>query len=1170
MHKSSGVLVCLIALAGPVLAQDYRATLLGQVSDPTGAAVPGTKIRATKVDTNVSKETETTTAGVYTIPGLEPGTYNVVFTKEGFQTVNRQGIELRVGDKLNLTVTMQVGQITQEVTVVGEQELVQTATASRGLVFDPIKVQELPLNGRQSFMLMRFTPGVTFNQRQFGSSGFSGTRAWDVNGSFTMNGGREGTNQFLLNGAPISTNGTFNVAPNVEAIQEFKVMVNTYDAQYARTGGGNVSTTLKSGTNEWHGSVFDFWRNRILDANTRQNNASGQRRGFRNQHQFGGVVGGPIRRDKDFVFFSFEGFRERVPFPSVATVPPSEIRNGNFNLAPTGQSSTILVFDPQTSRVCGGAVSCPAGSIYVRDAFPGNIIPLSRQSPVGRAILSYYPAPNFNPQALSQNFVRGDNVGKYRYEQPMARWDHIINDNQRFNFTFTFQDGSEFRNSNGFDPPAQNGNMPGTVRRDMNYILSYDWTISPTRILHWQGSYNRFVENFPDVSDPSFTYDKLGIKSMPQVDTFVTRIAPRVNVSGYNNMFGNNFVNQSSRQQANAQIYLAETRSRHSLKYGFEWAKIMRHNRAAGRASGEFSFDNIWSRQYFGRRNPGILDGNGVADTLLGLPNSGFIAYNDTFFRREPYVGFYIQDDWKVSNRLTLNLGLRYDFQFGLTESHNRLVAGFAYDEVNTELNNTALRTWQANAAADPNYPRPPQTIKGGLQFAGVKGVPRTIYDIDWSNIQPRIGVAYQFLPKTVMRGGVGIFHRTATQGSLATGYSLNTDYVNSIDGGLTHRAGLTGPYSMENPFPDGVVRPLGNSLGINTNLGGQVTFDGRKRPIPRTFQWSYTLEREFGWNMVLEVSYVGSYTNKEPRTIQLSDMGKADYEAAFRNPAFYQAQVPNPWFGVIPRNRPLGAAATIARRDLLRRIPQFNDVQSFINPWGTVYYHGLQTRFEKRMFGDRSRGGALTWILSYTWSKQMETTNRQQFNFEWFEDWLGKTVTANDRTHNFQYVGIWDLPVGKGRSYLNGMNKLGEGVLGGWNVNWTIGYTSGFPLGAWTGWEYLCGNPSNIQQSESQWVDRTRSCFRQLQPFEQVQLMPRFHQIRSHTKPQIDLAIAKKFNFGERWQLEFRGEGFNAFNTPLRGDPPLGNPSDGNFGILPVQQLNFPRNIQLGMRLRF
>ena len=1141
-------------------AQEYRATVMGQVTDKTKAAVPKATVKATRQDTNISKDSVTNEQGLYTIPGLEPGMYTVTISSPGFQTTVRNGIVLQVAEKLNLNVNLEVGQMTQEVTVIGEQELVQTASASRGLVFDPIKVQELPLNGRQSYMLMKLSPGVTFDQRQFGANGFSGTRAWDVNGSFTINGGRNGSNQFLLDGAPISTNGTFNLAPNVEAIQEFKVMVNTYDAQYARTGGGTVNTTLKSGTNSWHGSLFDFWRNRILDANTRQNNAAGQKRGFRNQHQFGGVIAGPIRKDKDFVMFSFEGFRERVPFPSVSSVPPMEMRDGDFSkFIPQGQTATIKVYDPLTSRPCSQAgVSCISGGIYLRDAFPGNIIPKARQSVVGQNILKYYPAPNFTPQALAQNFVRGDNVGKYRYEQPMAKWDHIINEKHRFNTSYTWQDGSEFRNSNGFDAPAQNGNMTGTVRRDQVIRFAYDWLMSPTRIVHGQASFDRFVENFPDDSSAgAFTYDKLGIKNIPAVPTYPNKRAPRVQVSGYNEIFGNQYVNQNSRQQGNSQLYVAETHGRHSLKYGAEYAIIIRHNKASGRSSGLFNFDTVWSRQHQGRRAAGVLDGTSVADLLMGNMNSGFVDFNDSFLRREPYWGFYFQDDWKVNNKLTLNLGLRYDWQVGLVESHNRLVAGFNYDKVNQDLTNRVVPVWQKLAAADPNFPRSPSVIKGGLQYAGVDGVPRNVYNTDWSNLQPRFGFAYQFLPKTVMRGGFGIYHRTATQASQTTGFSIRTPYIRSLDSDQTPRP-MAGPYSLENPWPDGLIQPNGNKLGIGTNVGGGVSFDDRHRPIPRTFQWSYTLERELPWSTVLEVSYAGSYTNKEVRTTELSEMNQTNYEAAFRNPSFYQATVTNPWYGIIPANQPFGASPLIARRDLLRRIPQFNGVQSPINAWGAVYYHGLQTRFEKRMLGERSRGGALTWVLAYTWSKQMETTNRQEFNFEWFKGWADSVVTGADRTHNFQLAGIWDIPVGKGRSNFTQMNKFGETVFGGWNMNWTVSYQTGVPLGAWTGWKYLCGNPSKGERTETQWFDRTASCYSQNQPFEQQQLMPRFHQIRGHTAWQSDLAIAKKFAITERVRLEVRGESFNFTNTPLRGDPPAGNPSDAQFGILPVQQLNF------------
>jgi hypothetical protein len=1175
MYRRLLLAVAFTILASPVLAQDYRATILGQVLDSSRSAIPNATVKATKEDTNVSRETQSNAAGLYTIAALDPGTYTITITAQGFQTQKRTGIILATNDKLNLTFTMEVGQVSQEITVTGQQELIETATASRGLVFDPVKIQEIPLNGRQAYMLMRLSPGVMFTQRTFGSTGFSGTRAWDVNGSFVMNGGRSGTNQFLLNGAPISTNGTFNVAPNVEAVQEMKVMVNTYDSQYGRSGGGHVSTTLRSGTNNWHGTLFNFWRNRILDANTRQNNALGVGRGFRNQHQFGGTVGGPIRQNKDFLFFSFEGWREVVPFPSNVSVPPMEIRTGDFSsFIPQGQTGTIKIFDPLTSFPCTNAgANCRAGGTFRRLAFDGNRIPASRISPIGAKILSYYPRPNFQPQALVNNFTRPDNVGRYRYEQPMARYDKVITDKDRFNFLFTFQDGAEFRDQTGFDPPAQFGNMPGTVRRDINYIASYDRTMSPTRLLRFQASYNRFVENFPDVSDYNFTWDKVGIKNIPQVDTFPTKLMPRVTVGGYRELFGNQFINQSSRQQINLQGNVAETHGKHSLRYGVEMAQLIRHNFSSGRSSGQIDFNGDWTREY-SAIGQGPLDGNGVASILLGHIAGGSINYNDTFLRREPYLAFFIQDDWKLTPRLTLNIGIRYDLQFGLYEIHDRLNRD--WDFASTQpLSNAVIANWNKLIAENPTrgIPAPPRALVGGMTFAGVNGQPRRVYETDLSNIQPRLGFAWNIASKTVMRGGFGIYHRTATQNNLNTGFSITTPRINSLDGGLTPSSRLTGPYSLEDPWPGGVVRPLGSSLGIATNLGQDVSYDPPGRPIPRTYSWSYTLERELPWNMVVEASYVGSLTVKENRGIQLNYMPKADRDAAQTNPDFYSARVPNPFQNILPTAVNLGAAPDVSRETLLRPYPHFTGLVNNIAPWGRAKYHGLQIRFEKRMMGDRSSVGALTWILAYTWSKQLEKVWRENNTYAWFDPvWQ---VTGEDRKHNFTFAGIWDLPFGRGRRYLNTDNKVAQLAFGGWTANTNVIYQSGVPLGSWQAWEFLCGSATGGPQTESSWFfnDRARfsQCWRQLRPFEYRQLEPnRFNWLRSHTAPQIDLMVSKKMQVTERIGLEFRAEAFNAFNTPLRGDAPSTNPQAADFGVLPVAQLNFPRNIQLGMRVRF
>lgn len=1162
----------LLLFVCPAVAQDYRASILGTVTDPSNAPIPGATVKAIKEDTNVSRETQSNQAGRYTLVGLEPGTYTVVINADGFQSHRRTGIILLTGDKLNMNFPLEVGTVTQEITVVGEQELITTATASRGLVFDPVKMQEIPLNGRQAFMLMRLSPGVMFTQRTFGSTGFSGTRAWDVNGNFTINGGRTGTNQFLLNGAPISTQGAFNMAPNVEAVQEMKIMVNTYDSQYGRSGGGHVSTTLKSGSNEWHGTVFDFWRNRVLDANTRQNNALGSPRGFRNQHQFGGTIGGPVRKDKDFVFFSFEGWRERVPFPSNVSVPPMEIRGGDFsNFVPAGQTGVIRIYDPLTSQPCTNpGMNCRSGGVYRRQPFPGNRIPASRISPIGQKILGFYPAPNFQPQALANNFTRPDNLGKYRYEQPMARYDKVLTDNDRINFLFTFQDGSEYRDQTGFDPPARWGNMT-SVRRDMNYILSYDRTLSPTQLLHIQASYNRFVQNFPNVSDYDFTYDKLGIKNIPQVDLFPSRLAPRVTAAGYREMFGNTFINETSRQQLNFQANMSETRGTHSLKYGFEWAQLMRHTRNSGSATGTLDFNANWTREYSGV-GQGVLDGNTVASLLLGHPSGGNINYNDTFFRREPYVAFFIQDDWKISSRLTLNLGLRYDMQFPFTEIHNRVVAGFDW-ETPQAFESQAIAEWRKIAAANASrqYPPAPTAIRGGLKYAGVNGNPRTVYDTDWSNIQPRLGFAYSVFSRTVMRGGIGIFHRTVTQDSQTTGFSLGTPFVASLTAGQFPSGGLSGRFSIEDPWPDGVIKPLGNSLGIATNVGGGVSYDPRTRRLPRTFQWSYTIERELPGSMVLELSYVGSLTNKEPVSVNHSIMPQEHFDAAQSNPDFYQQRLPNPWFGILPAQQGFGVSPSISRDNLLRRLPQFSGVTQALHPWGRVWYNGLQVRFEKRMMGSRARSGALTWVTAYTWSKQMERAWYDSSQ-TWREPF--SQVTDVDRPHNFSFAGIWDLPFGKGRAFMTDAPKAVDFLIGGWTANTNIIYQSGVALGAWRDWEFLCGDPLAGPRTENNWFfnDRTQfsQCWRQLRPFEYRVLPNRFNSIRAHTAPQIDFMVSKKLRVGERSQVEFRGEAFNAFNTPLRGDAPSTNPQAANFGILPVTQLNFPRNVQLGMRVRF
>src|SRR6266404_1833552 len=506
------VLSCTLSFA-----QDYRATILGQVTDPSGSAIPNAVVRATHIDTNQITEVKTNHEGIYTIPFLNPGIYNVEVSAPGFATLKQEDITLLTADKLNLPLKLQVGQMTQEVTVLAQQEVIDTATASRGLNFDPIKTQEYPLNGRQTYMLLALTPGVIFAQEAFGATGFSGTRGWDVNNSYMINGGRNGTSQFLLNGAPISDkDGTWQLAPNVEAVQEFKVMTNTYDAQYGRFTGGVVNTTLKSGTNGWHGDVFEYFRNTVLDANLTQNNRIGAAKGQHNQHQFGGVVGGPIRKNKDFVFYSQESWREITPFGKVSNVPVMDLRDGQHF-----SNYGIQIFDPYSTHVCDPNTEPCKGTIqpnnvnapFVRNPFPGNVIPKSRISPVAEKILSFYPAPNV-PGQLQQNFIAPANTGHYHYNQPMGRWDHVFGQNDPLYAMATYQHGYEFRNSTGFPPPSAEGEI-FSQRTDQNYITAWTHVLGANKVVDVRASYGRFTSIFPRISDYTPNAQKtLGMTNM--------------------------------------------------------------------------------------------------------------------------------------------------------------------------------------------------------------------------------------------------------------------------------------------------------------------------------------------------------------------------------------------------------------------------------------------------------------------------------------------------------------------------------------------------------------------------------------------------------------------------------------------------------------------------------
>ncbi len=1158
--------IVVIVVSACAFAQDFRATLTGIVTDPSGAAVPDATVKATNITNNTAKEAKTTSIGNYTIPYLDPGTYNVEVTAVGFQTILRKDIVLRVADKVSLPIQLTVGQTSESITVNAEQAVIETASADRGLVFDPLKTQQYPLNGRQTYALLGLTPGVIFTNEAFGPGGHSGQRGWDVTNSYKINGARPGQNLFLLNGAPISdNNGTWQLAPNVEAVQEFKVMTNTYDAAYGRFGGGVVNTTIKGGSSEWHGNVFEYFRNTVLDANRTENKQKNTARPKHNQHQFGGVVGGPIRKDKDFVFFSFEGFREIQPASVISSVPAPGLADGQ-HFSDYG----IKIYDPMTTRPCLATDNC-RGSAYIRSPFPGNVIPQSRINPIAQKVLSYYPAAN-GPVANAQtgNYYTNTN-GRYRYDQPMGRWDHNFSDNDKFYALVTYQHGKEYRNSTGFPVPAGSGDI-NSQRTDQNYVAAWTHVLSPTSVLDVRASFGRFTSEFPRYTDYDFTIDKLGMDLMPHAPTNTKASVPRFELSTLTPLFSGGSAGEwNTYNQWNLTPSIMHAMANHTLRMGFELNYVARAVGDRGYSNGYLYFNQDWTRQ-LSNVGGGSLDGSSIASLLLGYPHSDSkVDWNNNPYRTRPYVAFYLQDDWKVTRTLTLNVGLRYDVQVPWKERFNRANRGFDLSTKNP-LSDEVLANWRQikaeHDAKNPKYPYPdpPAQLTGGYLFPGVGSQPSRIYDTDWTNIGPRLGVAWQVLPKTVIRAGGGLYYMSPTQDNTQTGFSQSTPYVQTLDG-MTPAAGLSpaGPYSLMNPFPSGLQQPSGANDGLLTTIGRGVSWDPARFKIPRTYQYSFGIQQQLPGAIVAEISYAGNYQVYINAATNYNENGLRDRVIAQSDAQYLSQQIPNPFFGILPANGGQGQNPTINRGGLMRPNPIFQGMTDNLSQWGRYRSDALQTKIEKRMMGGENLG-AFTWVLSHTWAKGFEQNHRLN---NWnLDEPLIYEVDNNDKPHTLSFSGIWDLPVGKGRKFLNPASPVLGHLVSGWQTVWIYTFASGYP----TGWPDLvnkCGDWHAANQDRNQWFNNDRSCYA-TRAGNTIRTNPdRFSDIRNPSQKQLNVALEKTTQLGERYRFTIRGEAFNITNTPNYAGPNTDFNSD-RFGKLPDNQQNWPRLIQVSAKFFF
>ena len=1187
-------LVLLAFNARKGISQEFRATMTGTVSDPSGAFVPGATVDAVNTSTQQNYTTTTTGKGVYFIPYMLPGTYTVSVKSAGFKTQEQDNVVLQAGKSTGLNFALQVGAASQTVDVSATPPLIETANGSGGTVLTQREIENAPLNGRQIYTLLGTTPGSQFLQTQFGAQGYSGTRAWDVSNNYTLGGGVAGYQQFTLDGANITmqahgSQGTWEMAPNVDALQEVNVMTTTYDARFGRTGGGTVNMVTKSGSNAFHGDVYEYFENGFLNANNFENNLNGIPRQNLHQNQFGGTFGGPVKKDKIFFFGSYEEYLEHIPFTTVTSVPPAFLRpssGSGVNFTASGYT----IYDPNTT-VCtapGGTLgNCP-GNAYARTEFPNDTIPASRINSIGAAVLNLYPQPNTGgPNALQNNYIA--NVpDKYKYWQPMVRVDYDTSDKTRWYSTFAYQHGTEFRNVSGFPAPAENGNI-NTLRQDL--VASQDMThiFSPTLLADFKASFTRFIDSFPngDLANP-VNPSSIGL-NMPVVPTTTLRQLPEFTTSQiYPQVVGNN-VNNDVFNTTYFDNDWTKTLSNHTIHFGGEVAFFQYGNpNSVGRPDGYFQFGTQNTQYNPLQRNtlPGINDGFDVADMLLGYPASGGLDFNTTTIQGFPFWALYVQDDWKVTQKLTLNIGLRYDLQAGLRERYNRLNRGMCFTCVNPI---SSQPQYQANLAADAPAllaaginPASLSSVYGGLTFPGVNGNSKDAYDTDWSNIQPRFGFAYALNSKTVIRGGYGIFYAVGLEGGSATGFNISTPYTNTLNGGVTP----TNYFASGSPFPVGYQVPVGNSLGLLTALGNGTSIDFPGRRIPRSQEFSLGFQRELPWQMVLDARYAGNYTDR--LRVFVWDNGTLTYaqlQQGIANPTLFNEQVPNPYYGVpgIPPSSNCGSHPTVSRITLLLPLSQYCGlIGQYNDPLGKQNYNALEVKLNKRY------SGGLSTQISYTYSKTMQATGYQN-GWPYQDPSLKYQVAGSDRTHVFSATTEWALPIGKGSNLLlsNASGVLGA-VVNGWSVNFILSAETGFPVSLNTGYYYNCnhsytpdGGPKLNDYIYNNYSNGSPlGCWSSIPQYGLSNLPNQISTLRQPSIVNLDFALHKDFRVTESTRIQLRGEALNLTNTVLFPGPD-NNPGDGpprtnsngtysGFGSVNLYQQNFPRIVQLSLKFLF
>ncbi len=1159
-YRLFSLFALLTIVCGSGAAQSNYGSIRGLILDTQGASITHASVTLTSDATKIARTTVSNGSGEYSFSAVDPGTYTITVVTDGFMKSQSKGLVVDSGNTITQDIKLTIGSTTQSVDVTAAEPLVDNATSYNGQLIDSQKLENLPNPGRNPFLFSKLDNNVT----PVGDPRF--VRFQDQSGSSTISiaGAPISSNNYSIDGIPITD--FFNravIIPSIEAVEEVKLQANTYDAEIGRTSGGMFNTTMKSGSSSLHGVLQGETRQTNWGANLYFNNRTPitvngvtyptTPRGAAEFYSYVGALGGPIPlpkilggKDKTFFWIAEEGYRQRSPLTSNNSfvVPTALQRTGDFseigNVVNGVCVSGRCIYDPLSSTTVNGVV--------VRTAFEGNKIPASRLNPVGVALAKAYPLPNTPVVSYgSFNFNGGDTLGD-RADEFDGKLTHQFGSRWLADFYYLHY-GSKEPGGNALESAAGSSSSYLLYRKVDAIGIQNTVTLNPSTVLTIGFGFNRFPNDTKDISSgfdqttlgfPGSYVSALSKTGFPRITADANLSNESTSNSGPAVFFSRNFVSG-----------IAKSLGKHNLKAGYVFRAISLTYTSLSDSDGTYGFDNTFTSA----DNTSTKSGATAADMVLGYPTSGSVITPTQLAITTAYQAVYLQDDFRVTPKLTFNLGIRYEHEPGVHERSNHYSVGFDQKVQNPLTASSGVATF------------------GGVEFAGQNGYKTSTGNMG-SKVAPRAGFAYQIDNATVVRGGYGWFYAPlvyTNNAALAPGYVATSTYVATNGGGLPAN-------SLSNPFPNGLQKPTGSAAGYLTGVGSALTVIDQGRRAPRFDSYSADIEHEFRYGVAVKVGYVGGHGTNFANTINLNQLGDSFYAqgsaltAATANP-YYQAGGTGALGG-----------SKVAANQLLRPFPAFTSISDLVGN-GVSDYNALDVKVQKSF----SKGVSV--LMAYTWASNWDNLygtgstlnpgdNGPQDIYNMSSEY---SRSINDMPNRYTLAVTYDLPFGRGKQFLSGSGRLLDLAVGGWTFNDITVMQSGSPL-AITQASNPNGALGNSTMRPTLVATSGGACY---SGSPEGRLGAYFNTAAYASTPAFsygnakrtsncygpgyvnsDLSINKSFKVTERVGAQFRAEALNAFNTPEFNAPNLaiGNKSAGQI----TGTLGFPRLIQLGGRLTF